>query len=280
MNFQFILARASNNLSKYSVKNPKLDTEIILSKILNITRENLLLNLDKKISKSQFIKFNSLIERRKKKEPIAYILGYKDFWKSRFIINNSVLIPRPETELLIEETLKLLPKYKQVKILDIGTGSGCILISILKEFNKSKGVGIDISKEAIKNAKINAKMQHVQNRVKFINTNVDKYLHGKYDLIISNPPYIKKQDIKNLEEDVKNYEPNIAIDGGIDGFVEIKKVIIKSSNLLKKSGKLILEIGHNQTYKCIEILKKKGFYINKISKDLSGTNRCIIGSKI
>ena len=210
MNYRSILNLAVNTLKKKSIKNPLLDCEILLSKILNISRENLLLNLEKEIGNEEINKFNLILEKRKKKEPVAYILGKKEFWKTDFIINNSVLIPRPDTEILIEQSLKQY-KNNNISVLDIGTGSGCILISLLKEKKKWFGTGIDLSKEAIKLAKINAKIQHVENRITFVHSDIDKFFVNKYDLIISNPPYISRYGLSVLEEDVRNFEPKIAL---------------------------------------------------------------------
>ena len=279
MDYKTILNQASNLLKNYRIKSARLDSELLLSSSLKISRESLLLNLNKEIKINENKKFKLLLEKRAKKVPVAYILGYKDFWKSKFLVNNSVLIPRPETELIVEEALNYLPKSKYKKILDIGTGSGCILISILLERQKSIGAGLDISKNAIKIAKINAKLQQVHNRITFVNTDVDKYNLGKYDLIVSNPPYIKKIKISRLEEDIKNFEPKSALDGGQDGYSKIKKVIKKSSNILKRKGNLILEIGYDQAYNVSLLLQKYGFYINKVSKDLSNKDRCIVSTK-
>ncbi len=279
MDYKAILNQSSDLLKNFSIKSARLDSELLLSSSLKISRENLLLNLNKEIKPNQQKKFKSLLEERTKKVPVAYILGYKDFWKSKFLINRSVLIPRPDTELIVEEALNYLPKDKYRKILDIGTGSGSILISILLERLKSNGVGLDISKNAIKIAKINAKLQHVHNRITFVNTDVDKYNWGKYDLVVSNPPYIKRNEISRLEEDVKSFEPKVALDGGYDGYSKIGKVIEKSSNLLKRKGNLILEIGYDQVYRTSRLLERCGFFINKISKDLSKKDRCIVSTK-
>ena len=280
MDYKTILDKSCSLLKNFKIKNAMLDSELLLSNSLNTSRENLLLNLNKEIENNKKRNFEFLLEKRTKKTPIAYILGYKDFWKSKFYVNKSVLIPRPDTELIIEEALNFLPQNKCKKIIDIGTGSGCIIISILLERPKSKGVALDISKNAIKIAKINAKLQHVDNRITFINTDVDKYNRGKYDLIVSNPPYIKKSKISRLEEDVKNFEPKSALDGGFDGYSKIGKVIEKSSDLLKRKGNLILEIGDDQASHTSFLLKKFGFFINKISKDLSKRDRCIVSTKL
>jgi len=167
-----------------------------------------------------------------------------------------------------------------LRILDIGTGSGCILLSLLKERRNFIGTGIDISKKALNVARFNAKLHQLSNRVKFFNSDVDKFLIGKYDLVVSNPPYIKKNNIKYLEKDVVSYEPELALDGGKTGFSKISKVICRASSLLKKNGKLILEIGFDQKNKVIEILKKNRFYIDKIAKDYAKRDRCIISTKL
>ena len=280
MNYNEVLSEAENILKDSFVKNPKLDSEILLSKTLKIKREDLLINLNNNIKNDQKKIFFNLIYRRKKKEPIAYILGYKEFWKRKFFINKNVLIPRPDSEILIEETLKNISIKKSFNILDIGTGSGCLLLSILKERRKSYGTGIDVSKNAISVAKYNAKIQHIEDRARFLTADVDKFLNGKYDLIISNPPYIKKHRLKYLEEDVIVYEPKLALDGGCDGFSKIEKLIRKSSLLLKNNGKMIIEIDNSQMLKSKLFLRKNNFYINKISKDLSGLNRCITCTKL
>ena len=280
MNCSKILSNATAILKKEFIRNPSLDSEIILSNILKINRDKLLLNLDKTIRNSEITKFNNLIDRRKKREPVAYILGHKNFWKSNFKVNKDVLIPRPETEHLVEEVLNIIPKNASFNVLDIGTGSGCIIISIILERKKSRGVAIDISKKALYIAKYNAKMQHIQNRIKFVNSNIDKFSLGKYDLIISNPPYIINYKISYLDDDVKLYEPKVALDGGVDGYSEIKNVVKKSAELIKTKGKLILEIGDKQVNFTKEILRRNGFYINKIVKDLAEKNRCIVSTKI
>ena len=191
-----------------------------------------------------------------------------------------MLIPRPETELIIEKVLKIFKKNENKNVLDIGTGSGCIILSILSERKKFRGIGIDLSKHAINVAKINAKMQQFGNRIRFINTDIDNFFSYKYDLIVSNPPYIKKFKLSGLIEDVKNFEPKLALDGGPDGFSAVLKVIVKSSKLLKKNGMLFLEIDSTQVIKTKKMLIKYKFFIKDVCKDLSDKNRCIIAMKI
>ena len=267
-------------LQKASKFNAELDSELILSNILNTTREKLIIHPKKNINKVLENKFKFDIKERKLKKPIAYILGYKEFWKQKFITDPNVLIPRPDTELIIEKVLKNFKKNDNKNVLDIGTGSGCIILSILLERKKFRGIGIDTSKQAINIAKINAKMQQFGNRIRFINTDIDNFYLNKYDLIVSNPPYIKKYKLRSLIEDVKNFEPKLALDGGPDGFSVVLKVIAKSSKLLKKNGMLILEIDNTQVIKTKEMLKNYKFYTKDVFKDLSDKNRCITAIKL
>ena len=280
MNIQETLIKATKLLIESGTKSPYLDSEILLSQTINQNRKYVILNSQKKLNDKYLNNFYSLVDRRKKGEPIAYLIKKKYFWNESFYVNKNVLIPRSDTEILIEETLKLFNKNSTQNVLDIGTGSGCILLSILKERSKFLGIGIDISKKAVNVARFNAKVHQLSNRVKFYNSDVDKFLIGKYDIILSNPPYIKKQDIKYLEKDVARYEPKLALDGGRDGFSEINKVICKTSRLIKKKGKFILEIGFDQKNRVLNILKNYDFYVNKVVKDYSQNDRCIISTKI
>ena len=280
MNYKEVLIKGTKILKLNNIKSFNLDSEILLASSLNLDRTRLLLNLNNKIKKKQKKIFFDLINRRKNNEPIAYILGFKEFWKNKFKINKSALIPRPDTEIVVEETLKEIKKNESKQILDIGTGSGGIILSVLNERKKSFGYGIDVSKKALNLAKSNAKIQHINNRIKFLKSDIDNYYYGKYDLILSNPPYIKLSDLNVLDKDIKCFEPNLALNGGIDGFSKIRKVIKQSSLLIKKKGKLILEIGLNQAIKTEEILKINDFYINRIVKDFSGVNRCIVSTKL
>ena len=280
MNSTELIRIGTKILQKSSKFNAELDSELILSNILNTTREKLIIHPIKNINKILENKFKSDIKERNLKKPIAYILGYKEFWRQKFVTDPNVLIPRPNTELIIEKVLKDFKKNENKNVLDIGTGSGCIILSILLERIKFKGMGIDASKQAINVAKINAKMQQLGNRIRFINTDIDNFFSYKYDLIVSNPPYIKKSKLSSLMEDVKNFEPKLALDGGPDGFSAILKVIAKSSKLLRKNGMLFMEIDSTQVMKTKEMLKKFKFYTKEICKDLSGNNRCISAIKL
>ena len=280
MNIENILTEGISALQKNKIPNPQLDTEILLSNLIKRDKKHIILNPKELLNSEQLEKFKCLIERRKKGEPIAYLINKKEFWKDEFFVNKDVLIPRPDTELIIEQVLKIYTKDERLQVLDIGTGSGCILLSILKERPNFYGTGIDISKKSINVSKFNAKQLNLMNRVKFFDSSVDNFKIGKYDLIVSNPPYIEQLNLKYLEKDVVNFEPKLALSGGLDGFSKIRKVINKAGILIKKNGKFILEIGFNQKNKVKKILKEEGFYVNKAIKDYGNNDRCIISTKI
>jgi len=279
MNYQELLVDASKQLKYYKFNSAKLDAELILSKTLGLSREKILLNLNEKINDKVLENFNYYLKLRKQNKPIAHILGFKDFWKYKFKVDKNVLIPRPETELIIEQALKILPKLSNKNILDIGTGSGCIIISIIKERENCKATAIDKSLKALKVAKLNAEMHHVQKKIKFLNIDVDKYSANKYDLIVSNPPYIKDIEILSLDKDVKLNEPKLALSGGKSGLNKVFKVIKKSQKLLKTNGKLILEIGDKQSKEVKKYLIKNNFNQIQVFKDLSRKDRCIVSTK-
>ncbi len=279
MNYQQILNKASNQLWFKNLKSPQLDSELILAKTLNVSREEILLNLNKKICKSDLNKFNYYLNMRSNHKPIAHIVNFKYFWKYKFFVDRDVLIPRPETELIIEKIMEILPLSSNKNILDIGTGSGCIAITLIKERPNCLMTAIDKSKKAIKVAKKNAEMHQVGKKVKFLNINVDKYFSNKYDLIISNPPYIKNSELLSLDKDVKLNEPKIALSGGFSGLEVFFKIINKCKMLLKNNGKLILEIGHKQGKELSKYLNLNEFNQTKIYKDLSGKDRCIVTTK-
>jgi len=280
MNIKTAISEGVNLLSNNLIKCPGLDSEILLAEVLNKKREFLILNLNEKIEEKNFRIYKDLIKQRSLGKPIAYLTKKKNFWNSEFKICEGVLIPRPDTEILIQETLKIFKNKESANILDIGVGSGCIILSILKEKPCFHGKGIDICTKSINLSTFNASKLGINNRVKFIKTDVDNFCFGKYDLIISNPPYIKSYEIKYLEKDVNCFEPRLALDGGLDGTLKILKIINKAHILLKVNGKLVLEIAYNQKNNVVDLLKKKGFYINKIIKDYAQNDRCIISTKI
>mgnify|MGYP001246690965 CR=1 FL=1 len=280
MNFRNTINKAVTILKNNSIKNANFDAELLFSTSLNVSREKILLNLEKTIGYNDVKKYFNLINRRIKKEPLSQIVGKKSFWKNEFEVNRHVLTPRNETEFLVEEILKNYKKNTFLSILDVGVGSGCIIISLLKEKQKWVGTGIDISKLAIKIAKYNAKIQQVENRIRFIKSDIDKFSSSKYDLVVSNPPYINKIGYNNLDLGVRGYEPKLALYGGLDGLRVIEKVVKKSRYVLKNNGLLVMEIGSGQHNDVSSILKYNGFYIKNIIKDYQKIKRCIISKKI
>ncbi len=280
MNIQSAIIQGAQILKNKFVLNSYLDSEILMAKAINKDKKFLLLNAQKKIEDKNLNLFQKLIKERSKGKPISHLTNKKLFWNSEFFVTEDTLIPRPDTELIVENILNLTKNKNKLSILDIGVGSGCIILSILRERKDFYGTGIDISKNCLKIANINATNLKVNSRLKLYKSNVDKFSLGKYDLIVSNPPYIKKHTIKYLDKGVASFEPKIALDGGLDGLSEIRKVIKKSSELIKKNGKFILEIGFDQKNKVIKLLNKEGFYIKSALKDLAHNDRCIICTKI
>ena len=269
----------SNILKKKNILSYRLDSEILLSETLQQKREEVLTNLNQKISKKNIFKYKRFIKRRAESEPIAYIIKKKEFWSKNFFVNKNTLIPRPETELIVERLIKIIKK-KGILILDVGTGSGCILISLMSELKCSKGIGIDISSKAINVAKKNRDKHGMQKKLLFLQKSITSEFNQKFDLVVSNPPYIKTNEFKNLSADIQNYEPKIALDGGNDGLDLIKKVIYKTKNILKLNGLLALEIGNEQIDKVSKILLKNNFKIEYIIKDYKENVRGIISTYV
>ena len=280
MKIESAIKKAYLDLKKNNIKTALLDSEILMSKVLKKDRTNILLNLEKVISDKDYVYFRELISSRLRNKPIAYLTGKKSFWKYEFEINDKVLIPRPDTELIIEQVLKIYKNKSNINFLEVGVGSGCIILSILKEKKSFLGKGIDLSKDCINLCKNNAFKLKVNDRLKLIKSDIDNFSSGKYDLVISNPPYVKKLDLNKLDKDVINYEPRLALDGGLDGLSKIRKIIKKTSELIKLNGKLIIEIANDQKIMIKNILIDNGFYINKVVKDLGNNDRCVISTKV
>ena len=280
MNLEIIINSAYQDLKKSNIKSALIDSEILLSQAINKSREFIILNSNYNVSEKEYRYFKEMVNQRLRGKPIAYITGKKFFWKDEFLINEKVLIPRPDTEIIVEQVLKIFKNKTKINFLDIGIGSGCILLSILKERKDFRATGIDISNYALKVCKIDAYKLGVKNRIKLFKSDIDKFNKEKYDLIISNPPYIKNLDLTYLEKDIAKFEPKIALDGGLDGISEIRKLIKKSSELIKNNGKLIIEIGYDQKDEVKQLLRKNSFYVNSVEKDLANNDRCIISTKV
>ena len=264
----------SKLLKEKNVHTYILDSELLLSKSLKKAREEILINLDQNVNKRALTEFNKYIIRRSNREPIAYLLGEKEFWSKKFFVNKDTLIPRPETELLVEKLVTFFKK-KRITILDIGTGTGCIILSLLSELKNSTGIAVDISSKAIMTAKKNACKFKLSDRIKFLNKTFEDFYGKKFDLIVSNPPYIKRIDIKNLNDDIKKFEPRMALDGGNDGLDLIKKIIYKTKEIIKINGMLALEIGNEQINRVSKLLIDNNFRVKCVIKDYRNNVRCI-----
>ena len=279
MKIEIAIKKACQELKKYKISSALLDSELLLSKVIKKDRKFILLNSDRKLNQTDQDNFKNLILERSKGKPVAYLTGLKSFWNYSFKVNEKVLIPRPETEIIVEQVLKIYKNKDNLNFLEIGVGSGCISLSILKEKKSFLATGVDLSQDCIKICRYNANKLGVNNRIKLMKSDVDNLIFRKYDLIISNPPYIKKLSLSKLDRDVKNYEPKLALDGGLEGLSVIRKVIKKSSELIKKRGKLVLEIGYDQREPVKKMLNESNFYINETLKDLAKNDRCIISTK-
>jgi release factor glutamine methyltransferase len=276
------IAFAEQELKRSNNLNSRLDSEILVSHLINIPRESIYSRLKENLPSNKAEELQKLVSRRVKKEPIAYILNNKEFWSINFYVDRSVLIPRPETEVLIDLILSQINnKNNYLNILDIGTGSGCILVSLLKELTKAKGIGIDKSSKAIAVAKKNSTSQHVDSRSSFKNINLENIkFDKKFDLIVSNPPYLPDVSLKNLNSDIKLYEPKIALQGGVQGVDFLYKIIELASKILKINGLLALEIGDNQFHILAKYLKKNRFKILDKYILINKQVRCLLATKL
>ena len=276
------IAFAEQELKRSNNLNSRLDSEILVSHLINIPRESIYSKLKENLPPNKAEDLQKLVSRRVKKEPIAYILNNKEFWSTNFYVDRSVLIPRPETEVLIDLILSQINnKNNYFNILDIGTGSGCILVSLLKELTKAKGVGVDKSSKAIAVAKKNSTSQHVDSRSSFKNINLENIkFDKKFDLIVSNPPYLPDVSLKNLNLDIKLYEPKIALQGGVQGVDFLCKIITLASKILKINGLLALEIGDNQFHILAKYLKENRFKILDKYTLINKQVRCLLATKL
>jgi release factor glutamine methyltransferase len=273
---------AEQELKKTNNLNSRLDSEILVSHLINIPRENIYSKLKEDLQLDKVEKLKQLVNRRAKKEPIAYILNNKEFWSTNFYVDRSVLIPRPETEVLIDLLLsKISNKNKYLDVLDIGTGSGCILISLLKELKKARGVGVDKSSKAIAIAKKNSLLNKIDNRICFKNISLEQInFDKKFDIIVSNPPYLSNVSLKNLDFDIRLYEPKAALQGGVQGVDLLNKIIYLASKILKINGLLALEIGDNQFHILVKYLKENRFKILKKYTLINKQVRCLLATKL
>ena len=279
---QEILQKNYKDLLNHNIQTAKIDSEVILANILNTNRINLITKQDIILNKEQEDLFSKLVERRKQKEPVAYILNKKEFWNENYFVDKRVLIPRPETEILIELLLKKMKdKNKAYKVLDLGCGSGCLLISFLKEMRKSQGIGVDISSNALEVAKKNIELHNLNNRAKLVRLDLlTLHTKDKFDVIFSNPPYLSSSDYAKLSDDVKNFEPKQALVGGFNGVLYYKKIIALSQSALKKNGYLALELGDRQYRTISKLLQDHSFRILDRYQLINNEIRCILAAKM
>ncbi len=272
-----VIKKGAEYFSEKGIDSPRLTMELLACDVLGIERIGLYLNFDKPLQTKELSLLRSHTSRRAKNEPLQYIVGSTNFYKYRFSVNESVLIPRPETELLVEKVIQYIKgiQNEAISLCDIGTGSGCIAISIAKEFPLLNITASDISSEAIKTAKVNAEQLGVTS-VQFIESSLlDKNPQGApFDIVVSNPPYIEKEEIINLQEEVKSFEPLIALTDQGDGYTFYRTLAERFSTLVKDNGRMFLEIGYNQAETIQAIFKEKDIYI-KVFKDYSGIERMI-----
>ncbi len=266
----------SSFLRNNRILSSRIDSEIILSHIMGVSRERFLID-EQNVNLDRIKKFKSLILRRSKNEPIAYITKVKEFRSTNFFVDKNSLIPRPETELLIDPIISIF-RRRNLFFLDAGIGTGCIIFSILKELKHSRAIGIDKCKKTILNAKKNLIDLKLQNRAKLLHRTISDAFRYKFDLIVSNPPYVINRDIRRLSDDIKRYEPRSALDGGNDGLDVIRKVIYKSKHILKLNGILALEIGEGQHTDVIKMLNNNNFKLKETIKDYQNNIRCIFST--
>ncbi len=275
------LSIGRKQLTKKGVNNSLFETKLLIKNILKISDEDLISTSEVFLSESQFETFQSFLERRKKSEPIAYILNKREFWKDSFYVNNSTLIPRPDSEIIIETVLNLIPnKDKKLKFADLGTGSGCLIISLLKEYKYSEGVGIDNSKEAIKVAEKNKNILSNNERLSFKLADFSTFKTTEFDVIVCNPPYVNKNDINNMQKNVTSYEPHQAIFADEEGFIHYKKVIHNLNKNYNCGQKVLFEIGLGQVEVVSNLLKNNDFKLIHVEDDIAGIPRCISAEKI
>ena len=270
-----IQRKLCNNFSIIGIETPELDARIILKEVLSLDDKDLILKESLDIPNELIEKIIAIESRRLNGEPISKIFKKRDFYNSTFLISNDVLDPRPETELIVEIANNYINKNEVKNILDLGTGSGCILLSILKENKMINGLGIDLSKDAISIAKQNSKKLNLETQSNFLISNWMSSVNYKYDLVVSNPPYIASEDIKKLSKSVKIYDPILSLDGGDDGLNSYRLIASDLKRVVSKNALIIIEIGYNQSLQVIEIFKKNNFKLMKKYNDINGLDRVL-----
>lgn len=282
-----LLNWTSQYFSENSIENPRLDAEVLLAHSLKTGRLSLYLNYDKPIHKDELREYKKLIKRRIRREPLQYITGYQEFWSLNLKVTKGVLIPRPETEILVEEALKTFPQNesfdKIINILELGTGSGAVAIALAKELQRGSIVATDISDIAIKTARENAKVHGLEEHITFLKGSLFQPVMkrvGAFNLVISNPPYIPTEDFRDIQPEVRDFELRITLNGGKEGLKFYRQILSQAGSYLVKNGWLILEVGKGQAKKVAKIIESTGeFNPASIVKDFSGIERVVKAQK-
>jgi release factor glutamine methyltransferase len=267
------------------IEQPDADARLLIGHALRLNRAQLLAQNDRLLEAREIDAISALATRRLKREPVARILGYKEFWSLPLAVTPDVLVPRPETETVVETALDAVgrdgTKMEMLRILDIGTGSGALLLALLKELPKATGLGTDISAAALDVARLNAERSGLKDRCTFINCDIAEGVDGKFDLVVSNPPYVAHGDIAGLQPEVRSYEPTVALDGGADGLDAYRAITAQVPPRLRPGGRLIVELGAGQKTAVAAMFTKAGLRVGAARKDLTGIPRAlaaIIGS--
>ena len=273
MNYTEAFLLGMQKLKEAEIGEAQLDARLLLEEVCGTDHNTLLCHGDREVSEKEEEQYRKTIEQRAQHVPLQHILGYQDFMGLRFHVNEHVLIPRQDTEILVEEALRYL--HDGMRILDLCTGSGCILLSLLHYSNDCEGTGVDISKEALQVAALNAELLGI--KADFLKSDLYEKVTGKFDLLVSNPPYIERKVIPTLMEEVREYDPYIALDGGEDGLDFYRRIIGGAQDYLKRGGQILMEIGSGQAQAVSELLREAGFKEIDVCRDFAGLDRVVSG---
>jgi len=274
--------KSAGYLEKKGIESPRMNAELLLAYILKCKRLELYLMYDRPLTEKELVEYREYLKRRSTFEPVQYIIGTVEFYGLEFKVSSDVLIPRPETEILVETVINSVNKEDELQIMDIGSGSGNISIAVAVNLPNAYVTGIEISESAIAVAKENLKKHNISERVSFLNydiLNVNRDELSDFDIIVSNPPYVSKEDYGKVQKEILNYEPNIAVTDFHDGFKFYRGIISLSSQILKPNGKIFFEIAEGQSKKINEIMKENNFKEISIVKDYQKIDRVIYGVK-
>lgn len=273
MNYTEAFLMGMQKLKEAEIGEAQLDARLLLEEVCGTDHNTLLCHGDREVSETEEEQYRKALEQRAVHVPLQHLLGYQDFMGLRFQVNEHVLIPRQDTEILVEEAMRYL--HDGMRILDLCTGSGCILLSLLHYSNDCEGTGVDISKEALQVAALNAELLGI--KADFLKSNLYEKVTGKFDLLVSNPPYIERKVIPTLMEEVREYDPYIALDGGEDGLDFYRRIIGGAQDYLKRGGQILMEIGSGQAQAVSELLREAGFKEIDVCRDFAGLDRVVSG---